>query len=137
MENSHLLVILTYASIRKLTPQEKSRFPAYKYVTLSESKYKYGNEEVIVPAGFLTDGSTGGPDFGRSWLFHDYLYATHKFASGEPCTRHQADKVMERILRTDRFSLYLWIFHKLARLNPFGLFAKAWRTSGKRGPQFI
>ena len=45
------------------------------------------------PAGFLTDGPEAGAARGTSWLYHDYLYATHAFSSGGGCTRAEADQV--------------------------------------------
>ena len=53
-----------------------------------------------VPVGFLCDGSTMSPDVGVSWLIHDYLYSTHKFADGGECQRVDADHIMMNILMT-------------------------------------
>jgi hypothetical protein len=92
---------------------------------------------VTVPAGFLTNGSSGGPDLGTSWLYHDHLYATHAFSSGEPCTRAEADQVMADVLGNDRMYVYCWIFHTLSRLNPFWLFSGAWDYSRRRGVELF
>ena len=54
-----------------------------------------GREGINVKKGFLTDGSTCSLDF------HDYLYATHKFSTGEDCTREEADQVMLTILERE------------------------------------
>ncbi len=119
--------------IRRLTGIEKLTYPKYKYVTTTEFSYTNGDDSVIVPTGFLTDGSSGGPDYGCSWLFHDYLYATHCFSGGRRCTRKQADKVMEIVLRNERLTVYCWVFVRLAKINPFWLFSKAWTSSGNHG----
>jgi len=124
-------------TLRSLTSTEKMLYPQYKYVTTSEFSYRKGEFYVEVPRGFLTDGSSGGPDYGNSWIFHDYLYATHCFTSGQSCTRQQADSVMEAVLRNERLNIYCWGFVKLAKLNPFWLFSRAWKSSGRRGPQTV
>lgn len=128
---------VTSGMLRKLTSAEKLVYPGYKYVTTSHFRYCKGDYIINVPKGFLTDGSSGGPDYGSSWLFHDYLYATHRFTSGQPCTREQADSVMEEILYNERLSLYCWMFVKLSKLDPFWAFSRAWKTSGARGAQMI
>ena len=124
--------------LRKLTHEEASKFTtSYKYVTTSPSICRYENIEVFVPVGFLTDGSSGGPDFGRSWLFHDWLYATHKFTSGQVCSRGDADEVMEKVLQHENLHTYRTIFSMLSYWDPLSLFSTAWDTSGYRGPQFL
>lgn len=128
---------VTSGVIRKLTSVEKTTYKGYKYVTLSEFEYSKGDRKIVVPKGFLTDGSSGGPNYGCSWLFHDYLYASHRFTSGQKCTREQADMVMEEVLANERLSIYCWIFVRLSKMNPFWLFSRAWKNSGSRGPQMI
>lgn len=123
--------------VRNLTKSEKSLYPNYKYVVGGVSKYTYGDQEVEVPKGFLTDGSSGAPDYGRSWLFHDYLYATHKFTSGQACTRQEADDVMERVLRHEKLGWYCWLFVRASNLNPFWIFSRAWKNSGRRGLEIL
>lgn len=124
-------------TLRELDDDEREKYSPYKYVTLSEYIYEHENKQVIVKEGFLTDGSSGGPDYGSSWIFHDYLYATHQFTEGGECTRHEADKVMERVLTSERLGWYTWLFVKTSYLNPFWLFSKAWETSGRRGPEYL
>ncbi len=81
--------------LRELTDEEKEGYKtAYNYTTTSEFKYECRDKEICVPIGFLTDGSSGGPDYGSSWLFHDYLYACHKFTTGQDCSRMEADQLM-------------------------------------------
>ena len=134
--DDHLEV--TSGGLRPLTREERKRFSSpYTHVTTSPSVYKYQDKEVVVPTGFLTDGSTGGPDYGRSWLFHDWLYSTHQFTSGQKCTRQQADEVMRQVLRHENLEVYMLFFCKLSLWNPFWAFTRAWAESGDRGPQFL
>lgn len=154
-----MTVTVVSGELRKLTPEERAKAPFYKYMTLSQFTFTDTDFEergvasdaptrrersgsshfhVRVPAGFLTDGaSAGAPDLGSSWLFHDWLYAKHKFTSGQPCSRVQADKVMSTVLQHDRMKFYAWGFRKLAKLNPFWRFSEAWKKSGTRGPEFL
>ena len=129
---------LSYGSLRKLTSEEISMFStAYKYVTTSPSRCRYDDKEIIVPVGFLTDGCSGGPDFGRSWLFHDWLYATHKFSSGQLCSRKEADEVMENILNHENQDTYQALFTSVSDMDPISLFSEAWESSWERGPEFL
>ena len=146
--------------IRKLTREERKTLSgSYKWVV--QTVFTYTNTDfantgiasddtrqpgrqpsshvhVQVPLAFLTDGASGGgPDYGSSWLFHDWLYATHEFTSGQPCTRKQADKVMYQVLKHDRLHFYAWGFKKLAAWNPFWVFSRAWKKSGSRGTEFL
>lgn len=107
----------------------------YKYVVLSEFIYESDGVRITVPPGFLTDGSTYSPDTGYAWIFHDYLYATHKFDNREECSREQADNIMVHILNNERRSTYSSIFHCLSKMNIFWIFSRAWDSSGKRGPE--
>lgn len=100
---------------------------------------------VDIPAGFLTDGSTGGPDYGISWLFHDYLYATHKVVntwSGRqiPCTREEADALMTAILQYED-GVFAYLYGRsvafLTYWNIGWLFSKAWISSGTCGAEFV
>ncbi len=124
-------------TLRPLTGVERIIYPKYKYVTTSEFSYRKGGHYIEIPKGFLTDGSSGGPDYGSSWLFHDYLYATHCFTEGGRCTRKQADNVMENVIRRERLTFYCWIFAKLAKFDPFWLFSRAWTDSGNRGADVV
>ena len=153
-----MTITVVSGQLRKLTSDERAKSP-YKYMVLSQFTFTDTDFErrgiasdalttrersgsahffVRVPAGFLTDGaSAGAPDLGASWVFHDWLYAKHAFTSGQPCTRAQADKVMDEVLRHDRMNFYAWGFTKLAKLNPFWGFSKAWKRSGTRGAEFL
>ena len=129
--------VVVNGTLRPLTEIEKLTYPKYKYITMSAFSYRKGDRYIEIPKGFLTDGSSGGPDYGSSWLFHDYLYATHCFTRGGRCTREQADIVMENVLQSERMIFYCWIFVKLAKLNPFWLFSRAWKNSGLRGADVV
>lgn len=124
---------LKIGHIRLLTDDEKERYPDYKYVVLSEFSYKEDDYEIIVPPLFLTDGSTKSPDIGYSWVFHDYLYNTHEFTSGQSCTRKQADEVMHKILVQEGYYVMDAIFRFLAGINFLGLFSYYWRRNGDIG----
>lgn len=130
----------TRGSLRALTVEERGGVccgrSAYKYIVTSPYILKWYDKTLVVPRGFVTDGSSGGPDYGTSWLYHDYLYSTHKFSSGEYCTRADADRLMADVLATDRMYAYCRVFLLASRLNPFWLFSHSWTTSGKRGPVF-
>lgn len=135
--NKPNIYYLIIGRLRRLTSKERKSFPNYKYVTISKFEYHDDDKVIKIPKGFLTDGSTGGPDYGCAWLFHDYLYSTHKFANGNECTREEADRIMKRILVNDRMSIYCWLFVFASHMNFLGLFTKAWNSSGNRGPEFL
>lgn len=122
---------------RLLSDDEKELYPPYRYVIESDFEYNDETHSLLVPRGFLTDGATRAPDYGSAWVFHDYLYATHVFSDGEECTREEADRIMENILRHDRMHKCAWLLGVLTRWNPFWIFSRAWRRSGERGPEFI
>lgn len=131
-------VIIEEGKIRPLTPEERERWESsgYCWVTLSQYRYKYRGITVTVPPGFLTDGSSGGPDYGTSWIFHDWLYATHRFDERE-CTREEADRVMSTVLGKEKLSWYLSAFNLLSYFNPMWAFSRAWYSSGERGPEYL
>ena len=138
---------ITCGTIRALTPEEKNGWTCqgYCWVVLTPYKYECGDNIITVPVGFLTDGSSGGgPDYGCSWLFHDWLYSTHCFDfddAAEPkprmCTREEADEVMSIVLNNERLSFYLKVFNILSEVNICYCFSRAWESSGNRGPQFL
>jgi len=135
------MTILKVCYIRRLTDIEKVKIfqktgEKYKWVTEGEAVWEDNGVQVRVPKGFLTDGSSGGPDAGNCWLFHDLLYSTHHIG-GNPCTRQEADTIMINILKWERFTWYPFAVRILFALNPFWCFSRAWKKSGNRGPQFI
>ena len=124
--------------IRDLDREERRKYPGFTLVTTTESRLEIGDELTLtVPVGFLTNGATGAPDYGRAWLFHDWLYATHTFDCGEIANRRTADDIMYIVLRHERLSWYWKLFLFAARTNIFWTFSRAWRNSHSRGPRFI
>jgi hypothetical protein len=123
---------LHLGELRSLTDAERERHPDFVYVVTSECKCIFNNDEIVIPVGFLSDGSSGGPDNGWSWLFHDYLYATHCFTDGRQCTRKEADDIMYYILDYERNYIYKRIYWLLVRLFSC-VFNNAWKKSGRRG----
>lgn len=110
----------------------------YKWCTMGLAEWKVNEtEKIIIPKGFLTDGSSGGPDFGFSWLFHDFLYRTHKI-QGRQITRQEADKIMFEIMKFERVNkMYRQIVKIIFKLNPFFLCSKAWKESGRIGAEYL
>lgn len=129
------------STIRKLTEEEldglKKVYPHrtyFKWVTEGEFKWLHKGEYIVVPKGFLCDGSSGGPDFGHSWLIHDWLYLTH-IIGDRLITREEADSIMIDILKWERANVYSKIVEWVVRLNPFNKLSDAW-TRGV-SPAFI
>lgn len=132
---------LVICYLRRLSVEEKNDIyrktrNRYKWVTEGEATWLHGNTEIKVPKGFLADGSTGGPDFSIAWLFHDYLYRTHKIGD-RPCTRQEADNIMIDILKYQRHYAYAWVAKTIFRVNPFWVVSSAWNYSGRHGPHFL
>lgn len=121
-------------SYRKLTREERLRFPAMNYVVTSPYELKHADRRwhVCVPVGFLCDGSSGGPDVGCSWMFHDLLYCRQMYEDGRPCTRREADQLMSCVLKWERRWLYYAGYNVVVRAVPC-LFARAWRAAAQRG----
>jgi hypothetical protein len=137
---------LTLGPMRFLSEHEKEliqlKIPDhnYKYVTTGLSKFENTKNDltITIPTGFLTDGSSGPvPDWGRAWLFHDWLYAKHEFDNEVSCTRREADKIMANILHYDNFHFVHWLIFKIASWDIFKLWSRAWERSGSLGPQFL
>jgi hypothetical protein len=132
---------------RLLTEDEKLQYTTkYKYVILTPYRYEFENRVVLVPRGFLTDGSTESPDYGSSWIVHDFIYATHKFLDGTSCTEKEANEIMIQINQQSNpstwyGSLYMSMYSAMASIvfyvNPFYLVSNAWDQSGSRGPEYL
>lgn len=133
--------VITHGSLRRLTVAERSDAlcirNGYKWVVTSLYHYENKNCKITVPIGFLTDGATGGPDAGIAWLFHDYLYANHRFDDGSECTRADADNIMVALLWVDNMRRYSRVVRWLTRANFCWQFSRAWERSGRRGVNFI
>lgn len=109
---------------------------AYKFVVTQPYELHWRHKRVSVPRGFLTDGSTGGPEWGSSWVYHDFLYSTHSFDDGTHCSRDEADKIMETVLLKDGLLSYRAAFLASLRAAP-DIFKKAWSQSGEAGPKVL
>lgn len=154
MSVSNVIIVKT-GSIRKLTDHSY-----YKYYTEGEHivEFKLTREaplncRVLIPDGFLTDGNSGGPDYGLSWLFHDFLYATHVIENRwrDPpaiisCTREEADALMSAILELESITdpdlkwfarWFEWGFTWASTWNILWAFSKVWESSGTRGPEYF
>ena len=110
--------------------------PPYRWVVVEPYQCTWRCRTVHVPVGFLTDGATGGPDLGSSWVFHDFLYATHRFTTGEECCREEADALMYMILMCEGYPLYAHLFRLAIFINPLWCFNYAWKSSGIRGAEY-
>jgi hypothetical protein len=134
-------------TVRTLLEEEKEKYRAkYKWTVVHPYEYRCGDDHILVEEGFLTDGATGGPDWGKSWLFHDYLYATHCFSDGKECERVEADRVMQNVIKQEKeegkilksiyASCFKWTVSQLSYWNPFWCFSRAWESSGARGAEY-
>ena len=134
-------------TIRTLLEEEKENHETkYKWAVVHPYEYRCGDKHIIVQEGFLTDGATGGPDYRCSWLFHDYLYSTHRFSNGRECERKEADQVMQNVLKQERedgkllestyAACFKWSVSQISYWNPLWCFSNAWESSGKRGPEY-
>lgn len=142
-------IVFTEGAKRRITTEEAKNYKT-KYSWVITEAYTYEDNEkdqyIEVPVGFLTDGSTMSPDVGMSWIFHDYLYSTHKFSNGNPCRRVEADRVMISVLKNTKYnhkvlslysSLYAGAVSMISYYNPPYAFSDAWTSSGERGPEFL
>lgn len=129
-----------YGSYRQLTKEELLCIPSNrkcKLVVTSAYTYSKGDKYIHVPVGFLSDGATGVPDLGASWLYHDYLYDNHKFTSGQKCTRVEADKILSEIARHEGWRYLPWLIGKVFKMNPFYIPSYCWRRAGNKGEENI
>lgn len=136
----HCPVTIECGSIRRLTCEEKSIYSKctkYEWVVTEPYLCKWGRHRILVPVGFLSDGATEAPDLGISWLFHDWLFATHKFEGGECCSFKQANDLMSAILAKEGRNMYDLVFNMVVFVNPFRGLTDAWKSSGERGPEFL
>eukprot|EP00009_Paramoeba_aestuarina_P005214 CAMPEP_0201523822 /NCGR_PEP_ID=MMETSP0161_2-20130828/20949_1 /ASSEMBLY_ACC=CAM_ASM_000251 /TAXON_ID=180227 /ORGANISM="Neoparamoeba aestuarina, Strain SoJaBio B1-5/56/2" /LENGTH=221 /DNA_ID=CAMNT_0047923047 /DNA_START=37 /DNA_END=699 /DNA_ORIENTATION=- len=127
------------SKIRSLTKSEKgsiktdTRFEGkdYKYVTTTWLRMEIDNgQQLLIPKGFLMDGASGvGYDkWGvKGWVAHDWMYSYHYDAVGNKISKFQAD----RVLNYDAW----WLSHRVLATWLFGKWA--WKSSGKRGPEFL
>jgi len=131
---------LTYGSIRPLLIDELCLLPAqrqYRLVVVKPYVYEENDKKIVIPSGFLTDGATGIPDIGKSWLFHDYLYSSHQYTSGQKCTRKEADALMCKIAEYEGWKPLSVVCRAFFSFNIFYVATYAWRNSRKDGPEFL
>ena len=124
-------------SMIKYGKTQEVKHERYKYVTIEEYKCAYKDKTITVPINFLTDGFTGGFDYGHAWVVHDYLYATHTFDDNSECTREQADEIMTNIMHEEHMGWREKLFRFVTKHNLFWIFSKAWELSFARGPEFM
>ncbi len=136
-QDSTSLFRISNGLLKKLDDKELLLYPDYKYVTLSEFSYTFGDYNIVIPKGFLTNGATFAPDYTSAFIFHDYLYGSHSFTSGQQCTREEADFVMEQILKNERIGWYVSLFKFATKINIFYLFTYAWEKGKIRGVPII
>lgn len=124
-------------SYRKLTAEEKEKYSDFSLVITEEYIYECDDKKIIVPVGFLSDGATWAPDLGCSWIFHDYLYATHKYCNDILCTFDEANKIMANILAHEKRHTYRYLFLFTLEFDIGKNYQKAWDYSFLRGPIFM
>lgn len=91
---------------------------------------------ITVPTNFLSDGASWAPDVGCSWIFHDYLYATHKFDDGSECSFDMANNIMLDICSLQRNRAYRLVVSMAMRFDFIGKFRSSWNNALIRGPKF-
>lgn len=129
-------------SYRELTDDERETvrvvYPDrdFRYVCTSEYICTHEGRCITVKCGFMSDGASSAPDFGISWWFHDWLYATHQFDDGTPCSRRRADIIMCDVLIYENDYLYYAAMGIASWLNPFKRFSWSYARSGAQGPKY-
>lgn len=125
---------------RALSPSERLKYPAYKYVIVAPYVYKFYDRTITVPRGFLTDGAstplgTGLFDIGSSWIIHDWLYAKQRYDDRFYCPQEEADQIMFDILQLERHFIYSYVYKWTNYVFNYK-FRQAYVSSGMRGPEF-
>lgn len=131
------MVVVVRGLYRRLSRRERKLHKPFTIVITEKYVYSDDNgNQLTVPENFMCDGASYAFDIGCSWIFHDYLYATHKWDNGTDCTFHQANRVMSNVLQDERNRLFRAIFLTGLRLDIIGKFRSSWANSYLRGPQF-
>lgn len=125
-------IVITKGLYRRLTEREKLKNQSFKYVIINPYQLKINGKSITVSRGFLTDGSSGGPDVGTSWIFHDYLYATHLYDDGSYCSQDEADQIMRDVLIFEGYNIYAFVYKIVNYLFKYK-FTQAYESSKKRG----
>ena len=128
-------------NVTRLTYDEKAKYPDYKYKSVGIHELWWGDKYLKIEPGYLTNGSTSSPDgFGNWtfswWLYHDYLYDTHKWTNGKPCNRHDADLLMYEMIKMNNMNISSSIFWMCTKFFSFK-FEEAWESGSKIGPIYI
>lgn len=123
--------------IERFADSETSSDESSDPYSISDAEFPPDVRHICVPKGFLSDGSSGTPDITFAWVFHDYLYATHRFTSGQECTRKEADDLMVTILKRNGHKFYGSLAAAAFYMNPFWVFSRAWNKSGARGIHLV
>jgi hypothetical protein len=129
-------IVITKGLYRQLTAREKNRNPMFEYVIVRPYQLKINGKSISVTRGFLTDGSSGGPDVGTAWIFHDYLYSTHMYDDGSYCSQDEADKIMRDVLMFEGYKLYAFCYKIVNYLFKYK-FTQAYESSKKRGRIYL
>jgi len=132
---------------RRLNEDEREvvREKGQRFTLTIEEPYVcfYNNYRLNIPKGFMSDGATSAPDLGIAWMFHDWLYYTHKCIeidreTGEEkeveVSRKLADDFLLDIMRIEGYTFLSWIYKKVFRWNLLGKPSKGWNKSGRTGP---
>lgn len=159
--------ILDYGRYRELNREEREMMKemgrGYTVVVLEKYQYIRGDILVEVPAGFLSDGSSMSPDWGTAWIYHDYLYCTHKIkrmydlssqdykseerkdrATMDPdganveimedeCIRETADEIMINVMLHEGRWFSSFFYKKTFEWNVFGKPRRSWKKAHRRG----
>ena len=86
-----------------------------KYINTETFRYfspRY-QKEVVVPAGYKSDGATGAIDISsKGWWVHDVLCDTGEWEDGTPVSNWQASRVLSDILAEEGRYVrkYTWLW---------------------------
>lgn len=95
----------------QLNLEDRCRYFNKTWRVLEPFQVTWNHRTLTVPAGYLSDGATLAPDLGWGWLFHDYVYETHCFDDGTPCTRQEADDLLVQVLREEGYPKFSRLVH--------------------------
>ena len=120
------------ASIEFFPWERKKTYVVQKAFTVKTSQ---GN--VTIPQGFTHDRFSFAPDLKSAIvgaIVHDWLYETHEFDGGIPCTKKQADQVLKELIfelgkkakKPKRYWLYSRVYWLGVKFGGGG----AWKKGG-------
>lgn len=121
----------------------------YKYCVVKPYLLTWKNRyQVVVPEGFLADGSSGGPDYPddkwivMAWVCHDWLYRHHYYYDLETeqnvaISRDVADAIMyDCLLRSGKW-WYASLFWVVFKFNLLCQPSSAWQCAVEEGPDWM